>query len=55
MECPSWTEKQLLNICPKKVKSSMLRRMKGQNQNLAQLQQAVQQMGQQMQQFMQQK
>lgn len=39
---------------PEEVKSSMLRRMKGQNQNLAQLQQAVQQMGQQMQQFMQQ-
>ena len=39
---------------PEEVKSSMLRRMKGQNQNMVQLQQAVQQMGQQMQQFVQQ-
>ncbi len=39
---------------PEEVKSSMLRRMKGKNQNMMQLQQAVQQIGQQMQQMAQQ-
>jgi TRAP-type mannitol/chloroaromatic compound transport system substrate-binding protein len=38
---------------PEEVKSAMLRRMKGNNQNIAQLQQMIEQIGQQMQQFVQ--